>query len=308
MIPTKYNDIMMDLETLSTAVDCAIVSIGAVRFNADTIADDKFYRIISIESNLAQGRVVSADTLRWWLEQDAQAKAVFNDPNQMHISAALSDFQKWIGADAETVNVWSNGADFDIAIMANAYAKSGTPTPWKFYNTRCFRTIKSTPATTAVPKPKNFGKHNALLDAINQAQHLQLIWKAAVPVQPVAEPGNPSAEDYSDMLRAFFFHHAAGGYNDAGRLVPLETAKDKLEWIVNEAIQHAAPAAQGDAKDEKLKLDAACRSLEHYADSYERMGRIGNDGKVECASVAHDIRRNMVDAVRAAFAVSKAGA
>lgn len=69
----------------------------------------------------------------------------------------------------------------------------------------------------------------------------------------------------------------------------------------------AAPAAQVDTKDAKLQLDAACRSLEHYADSYERMGRIGNDGKVECTSVAYDIRRNMVDAVRAAFAV-KAGA
>ena len=45
----------------------------------------------------------------------------------------------------------------------------------------------------------------------------------------------------SDMLRDFFFRYAAGGYNDAGGLVPLPTAKDKLEWIVNEAIQHAAP-------------------------------------------------------------------
>lgn len=66
-------------------------------------------------------------------------------------------------------------------------------------------------------------------------------------VQPVAVPDGPSAEDYSDMLRAFFFNYAAGGYNDAGGLVPLETVKDKLEWIVNEAIQHAAPAAQGDS-------------------------------------------------------------
>ena len=69
----------------------------------------------------------------------------------------------------------------------------------------------------------------------------------AAPVQPVAVPDGPSAEDYSDMLRAFFFHYASGGYNDEGGLVPLETAKDKLEWIVNEAIQHAASAAQGDA-------------------------------------------------------------
>lgn len=79
----------------------------------------------------------------------------------------------------------------------------------------------------------------------------------SAPVQPVAVPDGPSAEDYSDMLRDFFFRHAAGGYNDEGGLVPLETAKDKLEWIVNEAIQHAAPAAQGDA----VKLEC-CGSTE----------------------------------------------
>ena len=172
----KYDDIMVDLETLSTAVDCVILSIGAVRFNADTICGDKFYRIISIDSNLAAGRTISQDTLRWWLDQDAQAKAVLNDPNQTTISSALADFRTWIGADAETTKVWGNGADFDNAILAHAYGMAGPP--WKFYNSRCFRTIKSTLAAKRVAKPKNYGAHNALLDAINQAQHLQLIWKA----------------------------------------------------------------------------------------------------------------------------------
>lgn len=69
---------------------------------------------------------------------------------------------------------------------------------------------------------------------------LQLIALASSAAPQVVAEG-PSAEDYSDMLRAFFFNYAAGGYNDAGGLVPLETAKDKLEWIVNEAIRHAAP-------------------------------------------------------------------
>jgi len=68
------------------------------------------------------------------------------------------------------------------------------------------------------------------------------------PVQPVAVPDGPSAEDYSDMLRDFFFRYAAGGYNDDGGLVPLAKAKDKLQWVIDEEGKHAAPAAQGDAE------------------------------------------------------------
>ena len=82
---------------------------------------------------------------------------------------------------------------------------------------------------------------------------------AAAP-QVVAD--EPTAEDYSDMLRAFFFNYAAGGYNDAGGLVSLETAKDKLEWIVNEAIQHAAPVqAQEELRSALIKLASVQRQL-----------------------------------------------
>lgn len=98
------------------------------------------------------------------------------------------------------------------------------------------------------------------------------------------------------------FDTERGDIEVVARYVNGKTPADKLAEMI------AAPAARSDAKDEKLKLDAACRSLELYADSYEQMGRLSNDGTVECASVSHDIRRNMVGTVRAAFAVSKAGA
>lgn len=61
---------------------------------------------------------------------------------------------------------------------------------------------------------------------------------AAAP-QVVAD--EPTAEDYSDMLRDFFFRYAAGGYNDDGGLVPLAKAKDKLQWVINEEGKRAAP-------------------------------------------------------------------
>ena len=173
-----YNDIMLDLETLSTDTDGAIVSIGAVRFNENSIDDNSFYRVITIQSNIDEGRTISGSTLKWWLSQDAKAKAMFQDETAVSLGQALDEFRDWVGADAKTARVWGNGADFDNAMVKHAYANQGAP--WEFYNSRCFRTIKELPAAKKVPKPANAGAHNALFDAYAQAQHLQLIWAAGV--------------------------------------------------------------------------------------------------------------------------------
>lgn len=171
------DDIMIDLETLGTRPDSAIISIGACRFNADAMDDDGFYRAITIESNQLEGRDINPDTLVWWLGQTDKAKAVFTDPDRVDLGTALDDLRAWIGPKWGDVRVYGNGSDFDIAMLSHAYGRQGTP--WKFYNVRCFRTLKEQPAAKKVPKPANALAHNALFDAIAQAQHLQAIWKAA---------------------------------------------------------------------------------------------------------------------------------
>jgi hypothetical protein len=114
----------------------------------------------------------------WWLGQTDKAKAVFTDPAATTIHAALADLSAYLGPNSGNLRVWGNGADFDISILAHAYAEEGRTPPWNFYNVRCFRTIKEQPKAKAVLKPFNAGAHNALFDAIAQAQHLQAIWKA----------------------------------------------------------------------------------------------------------------------------------
>jgi len=48
-------------------------------------------------------------------------------------------------------------------------------------------------------------------------------------------------------------------------------------------------------------LGKAARIIEGYAESYDRMGRISESGKVDCSSVAYDLRRNIAVQVRAAI-------
>lgn len=171
----KTDSVMIDCETLGTIANSIILSIGAVKFslNSDYIDDDAFYASISIDSNLHAGRQLSESTLLWWLDQSKEAQAVFREPKQA-LDTALDSLTAWFGTD-DKQTVWSNGADFDLPMLAHAYAGYGWETPWKFWNNRCVRTYRSLPAAQGMPRLGN--DHNALRDAINQAKYVQAIQK-----------------------------------------------------------------------------------------------------------------------------------
>lgn len=167
------NHVMVDLETLDTTADAVILSLGAVRFDldSDVVDDAAFYASISIESNLQRGRSISESTLLWWMKQSQAAQHVFFEP-KTSLDSALVDFKEWFDG---AKYVWSNGADFDLPMLAHAFKQCGMETPWAFYDSRCVRTYKNLPTAKSVPKPNTGVKHNALSDALNQAKHVQAI-------------------------------------------------------------------------------------------------------------------------------------
>jgi len=168
----KTDSVMVDLETLGTVANATIMSIGAVKFdlNSEYIDDRGFYASVSIDSNLQAGRTISEDTILWWMQQSTTAQAVFHEPKQT-LDVALDSLAIWFGQDRLTM--WSNGADFDLPMLAHAYAGYGWETPWKFFDSRCVRTYRSLPAAAGLPKLVN--DHNALRDAVNQARLVQQI-------------------------------------------------------------------------------------------------------------------------------------
>lgn len=168
--------IMLDLETLGTRADAVILSLGAVKFDLTSgkIDDQGFYASISIDSNQELGRHIQEDTLLWWLKQDIAAQSVFHE-DKITLSQALEDFSDWVGTD--DYEVWSNGADFDIPMLGHAYAQIQMDAPWKFWASNCFRTYKKLPGAKALASAVPFAgtKHNALADAVHQAQVLHAI-------------------------------------------------------------------------------------------------------------------------------------
>lgn len=170
-------NIMVDLETLGTSADSVILSIGAVKFDLESgdIADRGFYASVSVESNLSFRRRVSEETLLWWLKQPAAAQQVFFEPKET-LDTALIQFSDWVGTDDYAL--WSNGADFDLPMLAHAFTDLGIEVPWKFWNSRCFRTYKNLPGAKKAKAPDAGIKHNAMADAYNQAAHAAAIYKA----------------------------------------------------------------------------------------------------------------------------------
>lgn len=166
--------VMIDLETLGTVADACILSIGAVRFDLESAAIDDagFYASISIDSNLQAKRRIQEDTLLWWLKQDAAAQGVFHESKQT-LQDALVELGDWLGDDGN--HVWSNGADFDLPMLAHAYTSFGMEVPWKFWNSNCFRTYKKLPGAKLIRAAVTGVKHNALSDAYTQAQTAQMI-------------------------------------------------------------------------------------------------------------------------------------
>lgn len=163
---------MIDLETLGVSHEAVILSIGAAKFDpADPLSRiiDSFHVHIDPRSAQAYGLKIEADAVMWWVDPArADARLALLAHEQIDLRSALDGFVHWYGL--ESLKTWSNGANFDIPIMQNALRVVGEPCPWKFWDERCFRTLKSLVSKSGEP-----AAHDALADAIAQAKLVQKI-------------------------------------------------------------------------------------------------------------------------------------
>lgn len=177
-VKIKHNSLnfMLDIETYGTTPDSVIRSIGCVAFSPQGIVDE-FYRVLSEDQS---GRVIQKETYNWWKSQPEEAQAAFRVENKETLQEALLLLSEFIsGASrgySNTVSgVWGCGSDFDNVIVAHAYRQLGIDMPWKFWENRCYRTMKSLAPKLKIQRQGVF--HNALDDAKSQALHLLQIVK-----------------------------------------------------------------------------------------------------------------------------------
>jgi exodeoxyribonuclease VIII len=170
-------NVMLDLETMGTDPNAAIIAVGAVEFDIEAgHLGETFYSVVDLSSSVSCGGQIDPSTVIWWLKQSDEARAAICRKGK-DIEVVLHEFSQWISkrAPRDDVLVWGNGADFDNVILGCAYHRNGILIPWKYSNNRCYRTAKVT--HRGVPMEFYGTPHNALDDARNQAYHLLAILK-----------------------------------------------------------------------------------------------------------------------------------
>lgn len=168
--------IMIDIETLGPRPGSVIAAIGAVAFDpvVGTLDDDGLMVHVNLADAQRLGLRVDADTVGWWLNQSAAARAgTFSVPviareSLLDSLDRLTSF--WRGKGASFA--WSNGAGFDLVLLESAYFACNTRSPpWKYWAARDTRTIYD----LAGINPKDYfdpsaTAHNPLDDARAQAK------------------------------------------------------------------------------------------------------------------------------------------
>lgn len=179
----QFGNVMIDIETLSTHKDAAIIEIGAVEFNKFTGETGKTFNIIIEPSEWCRNdRHVDGETIQWWFKQTNDARKRFvtkqKDIEYCTLKHALQKLRYFIMDcdsvdDDKNVVVWGNGSSFDIAILESAYNYFSMEIPWKFWSVNDVRTIVDlNPSVKDNCKFDKGIRHSAVSDCMHQIKYL----------------------------------------------------------------------------------------------------------------------------------------
>jgi len=159
--------VMVDIETLGLERDSAILSIGAVRFDAGGVGDE-FHEFIDQRSCQAAGLNLDVETLDWHLSQGTFGGRELVDGRDLDV--ALEYFVEWYGTADE---VWANSPSFDCEALEYAGELVGVEMPWHYTEERDVRTVKNLPVATDIEHRGT--EHDALDDAVYQARQVAAV-------------------------------------------------------------------------------------------------------------------------------------
>jgi len=171
----KDQHVMLDLETMGTNNDAAIIAIGATAFTYTNGIHREFYVKVNLTDAMEHNGKVNGDTVLWWLQQSEEARReVYNASTGL--LQALEKFTAFINSLPSKPVVWGNGATFDNVILRSAYKNNGLKAPWHFTQDGCYRTLKHL-VKAEHPELPELTNHNALHDAIWQTHHILNIFR-----------------------------------------------------------------------------------------------------------------------------------
>ncbi|MEE8608949.1 MAG: 3'-5' exonuclease [Nitrospiraceae bacterium] len=173
-------DIMIDLETLGTRPDAAIIQIGAVMF--EPVSGGRIHNGLGFNKHvLYQDGIGTVDhsTICFWLQEKSAGK-MGNELSTLaeFMPDVLMAFEAWpkqtMDVDWDNIGrVWANPSDFDLPILKTAHVRVGRDVPWDRRATRDARTLFDLVGGKPDIDWTGMTPHDALDDAVGQAQQVQ---------------------------------------------------------------------------------------------------------------------------------------
>lgn len=169
----KYPDIMVDLETTGTNFGhCAIIEIGAVRFNlADlSVAPDFFRRSLLIPKH----RFWQEGGREFWMKRKETLQEIMRtmeDPKTV-----LLDFYHWVGHREATM--WGKPSHFEHSFLSSYFEEYDVPNPFHYRKANDMNSFirgqwfPATPPDIERDLPFTGSSHTALMDSLHQLKVL----------------------------------------------------------------------------------------------------------------------------------------
>lgn len=172
--------VMIDIETLGTRSDSAVISLGVALFDeTGVLATDGW----AIRPTDWIGRI-DASTVAWWMEQSREARAfsATGAATALNVALGLHEFY----AQHVPEETWANDPSFDVVILkhwwenvGNTYRHTMPRFPVHYRAERSFRTIMAEAKRLGIETDSAYAMtataHNPVDDAANQARAVILV-------------------------------------------------------------------------------------------------------------------------------------
>jgi len=177
----KVDSVMIDLETMATGPNAAVIQVGAVGFNLATgeVEPDGFLMDVDLMSSLEAGGHIHQSTVDWWASLGGFKPACPVTPAALR--TVLYDLRAFIG-DLKWVmdkhpRIWCQGLSFDCAILEGYAERLKIAELWPYNLGRDTRTIYDLARTFGWEKPTDCEPtHQAQEDCLVQIKALLSAW------------------------------------------------------------------------------------------------------------------------------------
>jgi exodeoxyribonuclease VIII len=174
-------NIALDLETLSTQENAAIIQIGCCipEFDRQFLMPDispEFEVTIRYEDCLSSEFHKDPETMKWWEKQNPKTRNNVFSGQDTYVDA-MEQLKFWLESVkilGAQIAIWGNGSDFDNRLLSYTADSLGYHNLWDFRNNRDLRTLKAL-FPLKIEAAAGEIKHTALGDARYEARLIHAI-------------------------------------------------------------------------------------------------------------------------------------